>query len=252
MNKGNEIVFKNFTKRHKNTSFALENISFNIPRGSFCGLIGPNGAGKTTILKSIVGIYASYSFSGQININGTPHFDNEVKRRLHYIPEKAKFESDENALSFMRNVFFLNGKKWSTAKKEAKKIIEDFKLKPKQRINKMSSGEQKKILLLQALSQKPELLILDEPMANLDPLVRVEIFEFLKEMNKNGTTIIITSHELLELEEYITYVIIINEGKILRCSPINEIVSKKHSKDFSEKSSLKKVFLSEVERSKNE
>lgn len=240
------IVLTNLSKKFTISKSFDINVSFTIPKGSFCGLIGPNGAGKTTIIKSLVGVFSKYNFSGEIKINDHSHYSNEVKNKIGYVPEKIHFNPSDTAFNFIRDLLFIKNGGLKSSRIEAKKIIGTLGLNPKQKICEMSSGEQKKLLITQAFIQKPELLILDEPMVNLDPESRNEMFETLNKMNKEGTTILITSHELIELEKYITDVIIISKGEVLKYGPVSEVVSKK-----SNKKSLKDVFLNEIARSKD-
>ncbi|BAP39365.1 ABC transporter ATP-binding protein [Metamycoplasma canadense] len=209
-----EII--NLKKIFPKTDRGIKNISFNIKNRSFHAFIGENGAGKTTTIKTIIGAYANYE--GQVLINGIDIKKDEARSIIGYVPEAAIFPKELTSFDYLYNLSILS----NISKKEAiAKIKEFLKLfnienllyeKP----YTFSSGQKKKILLIQALLHNPKLLILDEPAANLDPTARFELFSLLKKLNKdNKITILISSHVLAEIDKYVNSVTLIHNGNIL-------------------------------------
>ncbi|WP_330463282.1 ABC transporter ATP-binding protein [Metamycoplasma gateae] len=209
-----EVV--NLKKIFPKSNRGIKEISFNIPSGSFHAFIGENGAGKTTTIKTIIGAYSQYQ--GNILINNVNIKKAEAKSIIGYVPEVAIFPKELTVYDYLYNLSILSNIK----KEEAKtRIIEYLKLfnienliyeKP----YTFSSGQKKKILLIQALLHKPKLLILDEPAANLDPTARYELFSLLKSLNENEKiTILISSHVLAEIDKFVNSVTLIHDGNIL-------------------------------------
>ncbi|NQZ66394.1 MAG: ABC transporter ATP-binding protein [Mycoplasmatales bacterium] len=208
LNKQYKSLFKSF--------LALKNINCKFNQGEIWGLIGNNGAGKTTLIKSIIG---GLNFEGRITISGYNHDTKEAKKYISYIPEKATFPQGYSVKKYLLEISFLSGE---NKKEEAIKKIEYYLkyLEIYELINKkpykLSSGQQKKILLIQALLSNPKLIIMDEPVANLDPSTRYNFFRLLKKINKNKkTSILISSHILAELENFIDGIIILKNGEIV-------------------------------------
>ncbi|RXY96797.1 ABC transporter ATP-binding protein [Malacoplasma penetrans] len=205
----------NLTKQYnRKAKPAIDQISFQVRRGEFHAFVGANGAGKTTTIKSIVGAYAS--FDGKIKIGGVNNKSKYSKIKLGYIPELARFPSRISAYNYLVDMAMLN----RLTKEEAVKFVDDilktFNMENLKKVspNKFSSGQKKKILLAQALSNNPDLLIMDEPTANLDPKSRIEFFDILKKLQLQGKSIFISSHILSELDIYADAITILDGGKI--------------------------------------
>ena len=234
--KGNENIalsINGFYKKYSNSkTFSVENLSFEVKKGEFHGFIGANGAGKTTTIKSIIGAYAK--FQGKVLIYGHKHSTIEGKKRIGYIPEVANFPKELNSFQYLKHMSILSGIKSSYAKifanQKLKEMgLEEFKYRNP---NKLSSGQKKKLLLAQALINEPDLLIMDEPAANLDPKARSDFFKTLKNLQKMGKAILISSHILVELEQYIDSVTIIDHGKLLYSGSVKNIKTNKSNKFF--------------------
>ncbi|VEU70783.1 ABC transporter ATP-binding protein [Mycoplasmopsis glycophila] len=200
---------------NKKVKTGIFDLNFEIQKGEFHAFIGENGAGKTTTIKSIVGAYQN--FEGSILINNISNKLPESKKFLGYVPENANFPKDITVYNYLYSLALLNN---LTKKEIDAKIdyflksfeIEDLKnLKP----FNFSSGQKKKILLIQALMFEPEIIVLDEPAANLDPTARYNLFKLLKELNEKGTTIFISSHVLSEIDKYVDSLTLIHKGKIV-------------------------------------
>ncbi|WP_082656060.1 ABC transporter ATP-binding protein [Mycoplasmopsis meleagridis] len=218
---------KYFPSPNGDLKTALDDVSFNIKKGEFHGFIGNNGAGKTTTIRSILGFYSS--FIGKIYINGKSSNDYKIKNCIGYIPESANFPKILSAKDYLISLAQIHKIKKETAINEIEKLA--FKIGiDSSELNKspyfMSSGQKKKIMLIQALINKPEILILDEPASNLDPTARKDLFEVLKKINMEGTTILISSHILLELEKFIDSYTVLDDGKVIESISIKEKLKK--------------------------
>ncbi len=210
------LEVEGFTKRYKGSRIpAVENIGFKVMPGEFHGFIGANGAGKTTTIKSLIGAYAK--FDGSVKMFGHKHSTLEAKRHIGYIPEAAKFPKGMSTLSYITFMSYLSGMKMSDAKKYAKEKLVELGLEKVMRRspNTFSSGQKKKVLLAQALVHNPDIIIMDEPAANLDPKARFEFFQDLKTLQKQGKSIFISSHILAELDKFVDSLTIVDGGKIV-------------------------------------
>ncbi|WP_029905948.1 ABC transporter ATP-binding protein [Mycoplasmopsis opalescens] len=210
------IEFKNVSKIFNKKNTVLNNISFVIENGEFHGFIGANGAGKTTTIRTLLGFYPD--FKGEITINETSNKDASVKSIIGYIPEAATFPKSLNIFDFLVDMALLYGIEKKEAKQKVSQILMNVGVEEnlwKRYGNNLSSGQQKRVMLAQALLNDPQILILDEPAANLDPAAREDLYKKLKELNqKNKITIFISSHILRELEMYIDSVTVLDKGEI--------------------------------------
>lgn len=219
------VEIRNLTKKYKGRNEpAINNVSFDICKGHFHAFIGANGAGKTTTIKSIISAYSKSKYQGNVKI---ANFDNnsvEAKLFLGYIPEEAKFPKKMTTRNYLIKMAMLSGKSHNDAKKIADNILQETKLisVANKCPNTFSSGQKKKVLLAQALINTPEVLIMDEPAANLDPLARDDLFENLVKLQERGTAIFLSSHILDEVAKYATYVTILDGGQIVFNGPIDK------------------------------
>lgn len=220
------LEVKSFSKRYRGRKdFAVKDASFVVQAGEFHGFIGANGAGKTTTIKSLIGAYAQWE--GDIRIFGNKNTSIAAKRRMGYIPEAANFPKTLNALDYITHMANLAGIPFKEAKKFAKATLTDIGLGPvmKKKPNTFSSGQKKKVLLAQALVNNPDVLIMDEPAANLDPQARSEFFTELKKLQKQGKAILISSHILAELDTFVDSVTILDGGKVVYTGQTAELSS---------------------------
>lgn len=215
---------------NKKAKPAIDKLNFKVKRGEFHAFIGANGAGKTTTIKSIVGAYAK--FEGKINICGISNKNKMSKLKLGYIPEIARFPSGISAFNYLKNMALLNRLSSTEAIEFTTSVLKEFKMYNLKDVspNNFSSGQKKKILLAQALSNNPDLLIMDEPAANLDPKARIDFFNTLKKLQRQGKSIFISSHILSELDLYADSLTILDGGKIVYTGSKNENFSLKEIK----------------------
>lgn len=227
--KNDYLTVINLTKRYKKNMLpAISELNFRVGHGEFHAFIGGNGAGKTTTIKSIVGAYAKYE--GEIYFSGYINSSLEAKRTMGYIPEIARFPDNTSTYSYLLNMALLSELKKDEAKKTVEKILIDLNMQKlaKKSPNTFSSGQKKKILLAQALIHNPKILIMDEPAANLDPTARIDFFETLKKLQHQGKSIFISSHILNEVDKYATHATILDGGKIVFTSSLDEYRKNHH------------------------
>ena len=191
---------------------ALDDMTMTVPKGSVYGLVGPNGAGKSTIIRHLTGIYRQDS--GEILVEGVPVFETpEVKSRIAYIPDDIFYFSNASIremADFYRSVYP------HFDEERFKKLGEVFKLDPKRQMRRLSKGMQKQAAFWVAVSLRPEILILDEPVDGLDPVMRRQIWSIIMaDVAENGTTVLVSSHNLRELEDVCDHVGIMNNGRIM-------------------------------------
>ncbi|MDD6189139.1 MAG: ABC transporter ATP-binding protein [Clostridiales bacterium] len=199
---------------------ALDGFSINVPRGSVYGLVGPNGAGKSTFLRHAAGVYAQDS--GSLTIDGQPVFENTaVKARISYIPDDLFFflqASQRDMMKFYKGIY----PQFSTERYE--KLKEVFKLDEKTPIRKFSKGMQKQSAFWLSMCMMPDILLLDEPVDGLDPVMRRQIWSLiLSDVAERGTTVLVSSHNLRELEDVCDNVGIVHQGKMLLERSLSEI-----------------------------
>ncbi|WP_051675880.1 ABC transporter ATP-binding protein [Ureaplasma canigenitalium] len=203
------------TKIYKRSTQGVRNLTFSIKKGDIHAFVGENGAGKTTTIKTIINAYAD--FQGKILIDGYDNRLPESKSKLGYVPEVALFPQEITTYEYLFSLARLSRVSAKEAKEKILYLLDTMgilNLKDKKPVN-FSSGQKKKVLLIQALLHNPELIILDEPAANLDPSARFEFFEILKELNREGKTIFLCSHILKEADEYANSLTLIHGGKLV-------------------------------------
>lgn len=199
---------------------ALDGLSMTVPTGSVYGLVGPNGAGKSTIIRHLTGIYRQDA--GEIMIDGAPVFENpEVKSRIAYIPDDIFYYANASIremMDFYRSIYpHFDAERF-------KKLSDVFGLDPKRQMRRLSKGMQKQAAFWIAVSLRPEILILDEPVDGLDPVMRRQIWSIIMaDVAENGTTVLVSSHNLRELEDVCDSVGIMNKGKIMIERSLNEL-----------------------------
>lgn len=199
---------------------ALDDLSMTVPSGSVYGLVGPNGAGKSTIIRHLTGIYRQDS--GEVLVDGQPVFENpSVKNRIAYIPDDIFFFSNASIGEMAR--FYRSIYPQFDAER-FKKLGEVFGLDTKRQMRKLSKGMQKQAAFWMMMALRPEFLVLDEPVDELDPVMRRQIWSIvMADVAENGTTVLVSSHNLRELEDVCDHVGIMNKGKIMIERTLSEL-----------------------------
>ena len=191
---------------------ALSNLSMTVPKGAVYGLVGPNGAGKSTVIRCIVGTYRPDC--GSITLDGQPIYENpSVKARIGSIPDEI-FYFPSATMEDMKKYYKGIYPSFDNALFE--KLYEAFQLPKKTQIRRFSKGMQKQAAFHLTLCLRPDLLVLDEPVDGLDPVMRRQVMSLiLSEVAQNETTVLISSHNLRELEDICDHVGIMDHGKML-------------------------------------
>ena len=192
---------------------ALDGVTMTVEAGSIYGLVGPNGAGKSTILRHITGAYRPDS--GSVLADGQPVYENPaVKQKIAVIPDELYYflsASTRDMMRFYRGLYPRFDDKRYEALREAFPEVDD-----RQPIRRLSKGMQKQSAFWLALCCQPELLVLDEPVDGLDPVMRRQVWSLLMgDVAQRGTTVLVSSHNLRELEDVCDHVGILSHGKVL-------------------------------------
>lgn len=199
---------------------ALDGLTLTAPEGSVYGMVGPNGAGKSTTIRHLAGILRADS--GEIAIDGQPVFENPaVKERVAYIPDDVFFfpqATISDMMKFYRRLYpKFDMERFS-------KLGEVFGIDPKRPIRKLSKGMQKQAAFWLTVSMRPDVLILDEPVDGLDPVMRRQVWGIvMSDVAENGTTVLVSSHNLRELEDVCDHVGIMNHGKMMIERSLSEL-----------------------------
>ena len=215
------IVFENVEKRYNGT-YALKEVSFRVEKGSMTGLLGPNGAGKTTSLKITVGLVRPTK--GKVLVAGMEPLRNEhgVKSIIGFLPERPVYPGFVSVGVLLRHLARLRGLASQDAERVAK--LAGLQRYLDSKISALSRGFLQRLGLAQALLGEPEILLLDEPTANLDPQARVEILDLIARLKKDlGATVVISSHILPELQQVVDHVIFISEGRVADYGSIEDL-----------------------------
>lgn len=191
---------------------ALDSLNMTVPKGAVYGLVGPNGAGKSTIIRHLAGIYRQDS--GEVLLDGQPVYENPaVKRRMTVIGDDWYYFPQANIREMAR---FFAGLYPAFSWERYEKLKQVFPLDEKMMLRRMSKGMQKQAAFWLAVCCMPEYLILDEPVDGLDPVMRRQVWSLLLgDVSERGTTVLVSSHNLRELEDVCDHVGIMNKGKVL-------------------------------------
>ncbi len=204
---------------------ALSDFSITLNKGDILGLLGPNGAGKTTLISILSGTVKD--FSGFVTFKGQDIFSNrKLKNYLGIVPQDMAFYEDLNAVD---NLLFWGGLyelPRSELKKRAAKLLDMVELgsRSKEPIKNFSGGMKRRLNIAIGLIHNPALLLLDEPTVGIDVQAKVKILDIIKEVNEAGTSIIFTTHQLMEAEQICSRIAILDKGVILAEGTLEELI----------------------------
>lgn len=223
-------VFKDIWGRPK--ARAVDGVDFEIRRGEVFGLLGPNGSGKSTTIKILLGLL--YQTNGYAEVLGRSPRDIVTKERIGYLPEESylyRYLTAAETLNFYGHVFALSP---DDRRLRTEQLLEMVGLKGTgtRRVGEFSKGMQRRLGLAQALINDPELIILDEPTAGLDPVGCREVKDVIQALARRGKTIILSSHLLADVEDVCDRVVIYYGGKIQSSGPLRELLAKPDSLRF--------------------
>jgi len=228
------LSITDLTKTYASGTKALKSISFNVAPGDFFALLGPNGAGKSTT----IGIIASLvnKTSGKVKI-----FDYDLDTQLEFaktqiglVPQEFNFSIFEKVIDIVISQAGYYGVPRRIAKERAEFSLKKLGLweKNQQTAGSLSGGMKRRLMIARALAHQPKLLILDEPTAGVDIEIRRSMWEFLREINQQGTTIILTTHYLEEAENLCKNIAIIDKGQIVENTTMKSLLAKLNTETF--------------------
>lgn len=222
---------------------ALDNLSLNVKKGSVYGLIGPNGAGKTTFIKSLMGIYRTDS--GSISVKGEEIYENTpLKQKIIYISDDLFFFTTYSIME-MAKYYAAIYKDWDWEIFEKLKSI--FKIDVKRKCRRLSKGMQKQVAFWLGICTRPEIMVLDEPVDGLDPVMRRNTWAILlQEVAERGMTVLVSSHNLRELEDVCDEVGIMFDGKVVLEKSLDDVKGEIHKLQIAFKGETPKELNKEL------
>ena len=198
----------------------ITDLSLAVKQGEFFGFIGPNGAGKSTTIRLLMGLIHPTSGTSRLLGMDVARNQSKIRENIGYIPSEAMFYSGTSVQEILKLSARLRKKDCS---REAQILCERLQLDPSRKTDDLSLGNRKKTAIVCALQHRPELCIFDEPTSGLDPLIQKEFFQILKERNREGATIFLSSHILSEVQEYCGRAAIIREGRMAACGNMADL-----------------------------
>lgn len=222
----NAITIKNLNKVYKNGTRALENIDLEVKKGDFFALLGANGAGKTTIIGILTGLVKKTSGSVQVHEFDIDEDLDKAKELIGVVPQEFNFNMFEKVIDIVVTQAGYFGIARKEALQEAEVLLKALSLWEKRNTpsRALSGGMKRRLMIARALIHKPKLLILDEPTAGVDVELRREMWDYLKKLNQDGTTILLTTHYLEEVEQLCKQVAIIKQGHIVRQDSVKDMI----------------------------
>jgi ABC-2 type transport system ATP-binding protein len=199
---------------------ALDDCSFRLPAGRVCALVGPNGAGKSTLLALAAGLLAPTD--GRLTVLGTTPA--AARERLAYVAQDKPLHPQLTVADTLRLGHELNPRRWDAP--TAARIVDEGDLDPGAKIRSLSGGQRTRVALALALGKRPELLLLDEPMADLDPLARHQLMgTLMADAAEHGTTVVMSSHVVAELEGSCDHLLLLGGGRVRLAGPLEDVLA---------------------------
>jgi len=216
------------TKTYSNQLKALIGVNLKVEKGDFFALLGSNGAGKTTAIGIICGLLKSTSGSVEINGLDQKAHVNKIKRMIGLMPQEFNFNPHEPNIEILINQAGYFGIARNEAKIQAEKLLTKMELWDRRFdvAQSLSGGMKRRLMLARALMHEPEILILDEPTAGVDVEIRQSMWLYLKQLNKEGVTIILTTHYLEEAESLCRNIAILDKGELIEQSNMKKLLLK--------------------------
>ena len=202
--------------------YGVEHIRLSVEQGAFFGFIGPNGAGKSTLIRTLLGLIRPTSGKAQIFGQDIAKDRERILTRVGYLPAEAAFWPHMRVREALR---LSAGLRKMDCSKAAERLCQRLGLDPSRRIDELSLGNRKKAAIVCALQHEPELLVLDEPTSGLDPLMQRELFAILRERNRAGTTVFLSSHILPEVQHNCTHAAVIRDGTLIAEGSVEALIS---------------------------
>jgi ABC-2 type transport system ATP-binding protein len=228
------LEIKDLKKTYRSGTEALRGISLNVEKGDFFALLGPNGAGKSTTIGIVTSLVRKTS--GDVKVMGYDLEDqvSDVKQMIGIVPQEFNFNIFQSVEEVVTNQAGYYGIPARIAKKNVKYFLQKLGLweKRKAKTQTLSGGMKRRLMIARSLVHEPKLLILDEPTAGVDIEIRRSMWQFLRELNEQGTTIILTTHYLEEAEHLCRNIAIIDNGEIVRHTEMRSLLRELESEKF--------------------
>ena len=236
------IEVKNVTKTFDGFK-ALDDLSLTVEKGSVYGLVGPNGAGKTTLLKILSGVYRQTQ--GEVKMLDEPVFENlSVKNKMTFISDDLFFFTSytiKETAKLYAGIY----KNWSWERFNALKDV--FKIDVNRKVKRLSKGMQKQVAFWLSISARPEIMLLDEPVDGLDPVMRRNVWKLmLQDVSEYKTTVLVSSHNLRELEDVCDHVGIVHQGKVVLEKALDDVKGLTHKLQIAFDGEIPEKLLEEL------
>ena len=228
------------TKRYRG-QLALDQVSLEIPPGVVVALLGENGAGKTTALRILLGLIKADSGEAEVLKLDSRRQGDEIRRRVGYVPERPTLYE---WMTIAEHGWFAAGFYPSGYLAKYRELVRQFELPADRKIKELSKGMRAKVALALGMAHEPELLILDEPTSGLDPLVRREFLESMVDVAAAGRTVLLSSHQIGEVERVADMVAILKQGKLLAMEKLDDL--KNHTRELTLTLNNGAPYLSDV------
>ena len=216
------IETNNLTKSY-GKSRGIIDVNLKVKEGEIFGFVGPNGAGKSTTIRTLLNFIFPTSGSAKMLGKDIVKESNEIKKYIGYVPSEVRFYDEIKVKDIIKySSSFYSG----VIQEEVDNLYRLLDVDINKKMSELSLGNKKKVAIVQALIHNPKLLILDEPTNGLDPLIQKKLFELLEEAKKKGTTVFLSSHNLVEVENLCDRVAVIKEGRIIDTIVIEKLVKK--------------------------
>ena len=225
-----ESLSKTYAGQGSEPKLALDDVSFDVPRGQIFGLLGPNGAGKSTLINILAGLVTKSS--GQVTIWGfdIDQHPRNAKRSIGIVPQEILFDpffSPREALEIQAGLYGV-----PPAQRQSDALLAAMHLTDKADAyaRTLSGGMKRRLLVAKAMVHSPPILVLDEPTAGVDIELRRELWNYVRELNRKGVTVVLTTHYLEEAEQLCDRIAIIHRGKVIANEPTRELIAKAQDK----------------------
>ena len=222
------LTITQLKKEYDTGTQALKGVNFVVPEGKFYGLLGPNGAGKSTLINIVCGLTEKSSGTVEVFGQSIDTHRNDTKEYIGLVPQEFNFNVFEKVIDIVVKQAGYYGIERKVALRNAEKYLKALELwdKRDQKSMTLSGGMKRRLMIARALVHEPKLLILDEPTAGVDIELRRGMWDFLRELNVNGTTIILTTHYLEEAEQLCERIAIVNQGNIVEEGSVKDLLAK--------------------------
>lgn len=213
-----EAIKTNNLTKYYGKARGITDLNLSVEKGEFFGFIGPNGAGKSTTIRTLLGLISPTSGNAEIFGKDIINEKEAILQNVGYLPSEALFYQGMKVKDVLKLSADMRKK---NCKAEAELLCERLQLDTSRKVDELSFGNRKKVAIVCALQHKPDLLVLDEPTGGLDPLMQKEFFDILRERNREGDTIFLSSHVLSEVQRNCTRAAIIRDGRIIACDSVD-------------------------------